>query len=68
MTFPKETPWPFAVQLRLLAVAMQSAVLSLMFANWVGRILMDSAIIVGALAGFEILKVWRRLERNAAGS
>jgi hypothetical protein len=41
---------------------MLPAMTSLMFTNWIDRAFMDAAFVVGALAVFGILRVWRRLE------
>ena len=62
MTFSRLAPRPFAGELRLVAAAMLPAMTSLMFTNWIDRAFMDAAFVVGALAVFGILRVWRRLE------
>lgn len=62
MTFPRLYPWPFANELRLVATGMLLVMTSLLFDDLMGEAFMHAAILVTALAGFRIVKVWRRLE------
>jgi hypothetical protein len=59
MTSPPQRPWPFVPTLRLAALAMIVALVSLMVEGWIGTVLMILALLLAVWGVIGYVKAWR---------
>jgi Na+/H+ antiporter NhaD/arsenite permease-like protein len=55
---PISTPWPFNLSLIFAAIALLTAIVSMMFENWTGTALMVTSIVVDVLAMVSFYRAW----------
>ena len=58
MSNPIQNPWPFNFCLLLAATALLTAIVSMMFENWAGTVLMVGSIVVDVLAMVSFYRAW----------
>lgn len=58
MIDPISTPWPFNLSLIFAAIALLTAIVSMMFENWTGTALMVTSIVVDVLAMVSFYRAW----------
>ena len=63
MTVSNSVPWPYRTALILTAIALLLAMISFMFAGFVGTALAIAAAAVAAFAGLRFWQAWRQRAR-----
>ena len=58
MIDPISNPWPFNHSLIFAAIALLTAIVSMMFENWTGTALMVASIVVDVLAMASFYRAW----------
>jgi hypothetical protein len=61
---PISSPWPFNFSLILAAIALLTAIVSMMFENWVGTTLMLASIAVDVMAMVNFYHAWAIVSRH----
>jgi Na+/H+ antiporter NhaD/arsenite permease-like protein len=67
---PISNPWPFNRSLIFAALALLTAIVSMMFENWTGTVLMVGSIVLDVLAAVSFYRAWAiqpKHSRYAAG-
>ena len=65
MIDPISTPWPFNLSLIFAAIALLTAIVSMMFENWTGTALMVTSIVVDVLAMVSFYRAWASPPKNS---